>query len=343
MASTVRVFLLTYRRPHMIRRALECLVGQDFKDWMCEVHNDWPGDAAVIDDIVASLGDERFEVIHHPENWGGTRSFNLAFESRHKEPFFSILEDDNYWHRNFLSRMLTSIGKHPGVAAAWCNQQIRAENRDGGFSAIAELVGPSGASDRLVEYGDVNQALGSLHADGAMVIRTSMTKGLVLPADLPFSAIELFRDRAFPYPLLYVPEPLAVFTMTLQTGRSASMYEWFLMQSLAAGSFLKFCDGGLVARTFEYWRSSKPRSTNPLLMGLLMNGCLGLALQNAKVADWLLLFKAVLRRPHFVWVLTERPRHRRWSDFLDRNTRQRFLEKRLVAANGETSRPSCVG
>lgn len=327
----------------MIRRALECLVEQDCKDWVCEVHNDWPDDAAAIEDIVASLGDERFEVFHHSENLGGTRSFNLAFESRHEEPFFSILEDDNYWHRNFLSRMLASIRRYPSVAAGWCNQQIRIENSDGGFSDSANLVGAIGGNDRLIEYGDVNQALGSLHADGAMIIRTSMNKGLVLPSDLPFSAIEMFRDRAFPYPLLYVPEPLAVFTITLQTGRSASVYEWFLLQSLAAGSFLKFCDRDFVARAFKHWRSSKPRSTSPLLMGLLMNGCLGLALKNSKLTDWFFLFKAVLRHPHLAWVPVEVSRRREWSDFLDRNTRQRFLEKRHVAARVEPSRPSCVG
>lgn len=327
----------------MIRGALEGLIGQDFKDWVCEVHNDWPEDAAAIDDIVNSFGDDRFEVFHHPENWGGTRSFNLAFESRHEEPFFSILEDDNYWHHKFLSRMLSSIRKYPGVVAAWCNQQIRVENADGGFSDVAELVGPAGGSDRLVEFGDVNQVLGSLHADGAMIIRTSLNKGLVLSYDLPFSAIEMFRDRAFPYPLLYVPEPLAVFTITRQTGRSDSVYEWFLLQSLAAGSFLKFCDQDFVARAFEHWRSSKPRSTNPLLMGLLLNGCLGLALRSANLVDWLSLFKAVLRRPYLAWILTERSRRGRWLDFLDTNTRQRFLDKRLMTTRASVSRPSCVG
>ena len=313
----------------MVRRALESLVEQDFKDWVCEVHNDWPGDAAAIDDIVASLGDERFEVFNHKENLGGTRSFNLAFESRHEEPFFSILEDDNYWHPNFLSRMLASIRNYPRVAAAWCNQQIRVENREGGFSDAGELVGPTGDSDRLIEFGDVNQVLGSLHADGAMVIRTSMNKGLILPSDLPFSAIEMFRDRAFPYPLLYVPEPLAVFTITLQTGRSDSAYEWFLLQSLAAGSLLKFSDSDFIVKAFEHWRASAPRSTNPLLMGLLLNGCFSIALRNANLFDWLFLARAVLRRPYLSWILVEKLRRRGWSKFLDRNTRQRFLDRRL--------------
>ena len=74
----------------MIRRALESLVEQDFKDWVCEVHNDWPDDATAIQKIVTSLGDGRFEVFNHQANLGGTRSFNLPFESAHEEPFFSI-------------------------------------------------------------------------------------------------------------------------------------------------------------------------------------------------------------------------------------------------------------
>ncbi len=327
----------------MIRRALESLIEQDFKDWVCEVRNDWPADAAAIQQIVSSLGDDRFEVVNHPTNLGGTRSFNLPFESRHDEPFFSILEDDNYWHRDFLSKMLKAVGKHPNVAAAWCNQEVRVENKGGGFTDTGELVGSADGSDRLVEFGDVRHVLGSLHADGAMIIRSAMSKGLVLPADLPFSAIEMFRERIFPYPLLYVPEPLAVFTVTLRTGRSDSAYEWFFLQSLAAGSFLKFCDPDFIARAFEFGRSTRTRSTNPLVMGLLMNGRVIAALKYAGFVDWFFLFRTLLKRPRFTWVFVEKRRRREWSDLLDRNTRQRFIERRRTAVQAGASGPRRVG
>lgn len=312
----------------MIRHALESLVRQSWQDWVCEVRNDWPGDAAIIQEIVDSLGDPRFVVIHHRENLGGTRAFNLAFESRHDEPFFSILEDDNSWCPEFLSRMVTLMEENPQVAAAWCNQKVRIENPGGDFEDSDELVDSADGPPRLIEYGDVRQALGSRHADGAMIVRTSMNKGLTLPADLPFSAIEMFRDRAYPYPLLYVPEPLAVFTNTQQTGRSDSVYEWLLMQSLAAASFLRFCEQGFIADIFSHYRSAEPRATNPLLLGLLMEGRLGVALRHATPADWLLLLKAIVRRPHLLRILVPTSKERNWMDFLDRNTRQRFIDRR---------------
>lgn len=343
MVAKVRVFLLTYRRTHMIRRALESLVEQDFKDWVCEVHNDWPDDAAAIQEIVTELRDERLEVVNHAQNLGATRSFNLPFESRHEEPFFSILEDDNHWSAAFLSRMLAAIGKHPGVAAAWCNQRVWVENRGGGSTDTGTAFRPVEGLDRLIEFGDVRHALGSLHADGAMIVRTAMNKGLVLPPDLPFSAIEMFRERAFPQPLLYVPEPLAAFTITLRTGRSESAYEWFLLQSLAAASFLKFCDRDLVHEAFEFWRSTSPRSTNPLLMGLLMNGCFGVAFRNARFTDWYFLFKALLKRPWFAWVLVEKRKRGKWLDFLDENTRRRFAERRRTTTPADASGPGRVG
>jgi hypothetical protein len=152
-----------------------------------------------------------------------------------------------------------------------------------------------------------------------------MSRGFAVPSDLPFSGIEMFRERAFPFPLLYVPEPLAVFTITLQTGRSQSVYEWFLLQSLAGGSFLKYCDDGLRRDAFAFFRSSLPNSTSPLLAGLLLNGCLRLALQNTKLMDWVFLFKAIVRRPAFARVFFQRSKFKDWQDFIDRNTQQRFL------------------
>ena len=38
----------------MIRRALQSLIAQDHQNWVCEVHNDWPDDAATIQGIVDS-------------------------------------------------------------------------------------------------------------------------------------------------------------------------------------------------------------------------------------------------------------------------------------------------
>ena len=40
----IRVFLCTYRRPALLRRALASLLSQTYTDWTCELHNDAPDD-----------------------------------------------------------------------------------------------------------------------------------------------------------------------------------------------------------------------------------------------------------------------------------------------------------
>ena len=44
--ASLRIFLLTYRRPALLRRALASLLAQTFTDWTCELHNDAPDDDA---------------------------------------------------------------------------------------------------------------------------------------------------------------------------------------------------------------------------------------------------------------------------------------------------------
>ena len=50
--TAIRVYLLTCRRPELLRRALRSLVAQTFTDWVCEVHNDAPDDGGERDDTV---------------------------------------------------------------------------------------------------------------------------------------------------------------------------------------------------------------------------------------------------------------------------------------------------
>lgn len=40
-----RVYLCTYRRNNLLSRALNSLLAQTFKDWVCELHNDDPEDS----------------------------------------------------------------------------------------------------------------------------------------------------------------------------------------------------------------------------------------------------------------------------------------------------------
>ena len=77
-AARVRVFLATYRRNALLERALASLRAQTAQDWICEVHNDCPGNTYPAE-YIDSLNDPRFVIIDHAENLGPVVSFNLAF------------------------------------------------------------------------------------------------------------------------------------------------------------------------------------------------------------------------------------------------------------------------
>ena len=102
--TIVRVFVPTYGRPQLLRRALASLCAQTLAEWVAEVHNDLPGDPTPAQ-IVAEVADPRITLVEHRENLGGTATFNLFFRPS-SEPYYSILEDDNWWEPEFLERML---------------------------------------------------------------------------------------------------------------------------------------------------------------------------------------------------------------------------------------------
>ena len=102
--SLVRIFLPTYARPQLLQRALASLCAQTFIDWVAEVHNDLPDDPAPAK-IVDEPNDSRITSVEHAQNLGGTATFNL-FSLPSSEPYYSLLEDDNWWEPEFLERML---------------------------------------------------------------------------------------------------------------------------------------------------------------------------------------------------------------------------------------------
>src|ERR1017187_1822181 len=88
--ASIRVYLLTCRRPHLLRRALRSLMAQTFTDWACELHNDAPEDNAPAR-LLAELapGDARFTYHLHDPQWGPVTSFNHCFRAG-SEPYAAL-------------------------------------------------------------------------------------------------------------------------------------------------------------------------------------------------------------------------------------------------------------
>ena len=97
----VFVFVPTYRRPEMLRRALQSVLAQTHTRWLCRVHNDAPGEGDGPYQVVKSFNDSRLSYYEPERNLGPTDTFNTFFRGDHVCEFYSILEDDNLWKPDF--------------------------------------------------------------------------------------------------------------------------------------------------------------------------------------------------------------------------------------------------
>jgi Glycosyl transferase family 2 len=328
--AVVRIFLPTYRRGQLLERAAESLLKQSFADWVCELHNDDPGDPGP-GRLVERLGDARISLRQHSRNLGATATFNLFFLPIH-EAFSSILEDDNWWEPDFLATLLETAAAHPDVTVFWANMRIWQEEPNGTWRDTGRLVQPyrEGNAPRRIAWGQTAQLGGALHSNGAALIRSRADQQFVIPP-VPLAVIEMFRERIFPHPMVFVPRPLANFSLTLQTARSPDRAEWAAMQALLAAAFLKHAhyDDSQLAALWQEARAEKPPRSTTLLLASLITPSGRRLRRPARVGDWLLLLRGALRRPAVLWrALNVRRGHQNWWDFLDRSTAARFAERK---------------
>lgn len=297
--ATVRVFLLTYRRPQLLRRAVKSLCAQTFTDWVCELHNDAPDDPFPRE-LVAEIGDPRITLHQHSTNWGATASFNHVFIGG-PETYASLLEDDNWWEPGFLRAALQTIETHPDASLVWANMYIWREEADGRWTDTGKTIwrhAPGDISPRTFHWPEAIQAFNGLHSNGAMVFRPCTFQPISVTALTPLSIIEPMRERTAQGDLLLLPVPLANFAMTRETSRSRDPVRWLQSQLLVATSFFEAVkiDPESLKKVWATQRAMTPRDTNLLFLTAIALRRPSL-LRPATLNDWLRFVLNVGRHP----------------------------------------------
>ena len=297
--ATVRVFVLTYRRPQLLRRAVQSLCAQTFTDWVCELHNDDPADSAPRE-LVDEIGDSRITLHQHSVNWGATASFNQVFVGG-PEPYASLLEDDNWWSPDFLSTAIQTLDAHPDASLVWANMHIWREESDRSWTDTGQTIwrhAPGSISPRIFHWPEAIQAFDGLHSNGAMVFRPGAFQPMSVPSLTPLSIIEPVRERAARGDLLLLTAPLANFSVTRETSRSRDRVRWLQSQLLVAASFFKAVkiDRDSLEKIWATRRAMTPRDTNLIFLTALALGRPSL-IRPAMPADWLRFMLNVGRHP----------------------------------------------
>jgi glycosyltransferase involved in cell wall biosynthesis len=308
----LRVFALTYRRSHLLRRALDSLVAQTFTDWICEVHNDDPADDSVRGEV-EGLRDGRVSLVTHDRNLGAVGSFRIAFHGR-SEPFTSLLEDDNWWEPEFLERGLAAFTSRPHANVVWANMHRVREEQDGSWTPTGTSIWhrSARASDAVEFFWPVPlQAFDALHSNGAMIFRTGPSRHAAIPKVTPFPIIEPVRERLVGGGWVLLTEPLANFAMTRETVRTPDRRKWANEQFFTACSYFVGVrpDDSEIAATWSELRRQRPRSTSILFHLALAGVASRSILRHARFADWCHFVKGSLRDVGLLHVVANTRRH----------------------------------
>lgn len=283
-----RVYLFTYQRNQLLKRAVGSLLNQTFTDWVCEVHNDMPGDDFPAQ-YIESLNDTRFTMVDHAVNMGTTAAFNLAFNGC-AETYATMLEDDNWWEPTFLSEMIALLDQNPTINIAWSNMQVWQELTNNQWRNCNETLWPVN-NDVAFHWPQPVQALGCLHSTGAMLYRGNNT--YQIPDEALSNSVELIRERCFEYPIYLYSKPLANFSRTLVTSQSSDSIKWTGTQVMMLASYLaKATDQkGTFKGLLKFYRVYQPSPIPAFFLACVIYLRNWNLLLNLNLKDWLITIR----------------------------------------------------
>jgi len=301
--KTVRIHVVTFRRPALLERALRSLLAQSFKDWVAEVLNDDPEDHRPAE-VIQSLSDSRISIGGPKGRLGAAARFNQAFRVL-EEPFSALLEDDNWWEPSFLERMIESLEENPNIELVCCNERIWREEVDGSWTDTGRLIWPSDGQPYLFNWDDLDKCGGAKLCNSAMLFRTRCARAWRTPDTIPVDVTEHFRERVVPHPFLLHPAPLVNYAETIHTYRTSRGSTWGQYQAmLVASLFSCIKKSDQIALANRVWirvRSIAPQSaTTCILVAITHKSCRQLAF-GAKISDWLWFIAWCIWHPIITW------------------------------------------
>jgi len=295
----IQVYLITYRRSLLLRRALASVLAQSYKNFLVKIINDDPDDTSVLE-TVSQVDDQRVSLFIPMRRRGATANFNIAFTDR-TAPFVSVLEDDNWWEPEFLELMYQTLMRFPEARAAICNELIWKETRDGSWLNTGRtLWNHDGA--RLHNYG-LEQIAGSAKiCNSSMLLRTDATFDFETPGTIPVDVSEHFRERLLDGPVVLFGKPLVNYAETIETARSATGSKWGIFQCLLIGSIFVVLNNRRERNAFakRLWdlccSNTSPRAMTLVMTGLYIGDARPL-FTLAPVSAWIRFILWMLRHP----------------------------------------------
>lgn len=125
----VTAVITTYKRkPEIVKRALDSIVGQTYENIEIYVVNDYPTDQNLVEElgkmVKASAGHRSVHYVVVEKNGGACRARNIALDKAAGE-YFACLDDDDEWLPEKVELQVQALEKQSDAVIAYCNAIIR--------------------------------------------------------------------------------------------------------------------------------------------------------------------------------------------------------------------------
>ncbi|MBV8222330.1 MAG: glycosyltransferase family 2 protein [Candidatus Eremiobacteraeota bacterium] len=114
MSMTITTVIPTYRRPALLRRAIESVLAQSYQDVQVRVYDNASGDTTTREVADIAARDARVTLVRRAENIGAAENFIRAFDDV-STPLCSFLSDDDYVLPGFFARAVSALDENPGA------------------------------------------------------------------------------------------------------------------------------------------------------------------------------------------------------------------------------------
>jgi len=118
MDPLVSIGMPCYNRPEMLRRAIECILNQTYKNLEVIISNDCspnPEVVALVEEYAAK--DNRIRLFHQPVDLGCYGNYQFVLQQATGK-YFMYAQDDDTWEPECISKLVSMLESNPEYALA---------------------------------------------------------------------------------------------------------------------------------------------------------------------------------------------------------------------------------
>lgn len=119
LQSTVCVVMPVYNGAKTIMLAIKSLLYQTYPNWNCVIVNDGSNDSTK--ELLDTITDERFKIIHLPENKGRGYARQICLENSSGD-YLTYLDADDFYHPEKIEQQVNILDKFNDVYLVSCGQ-----------------------------------------------------------------------------------------------------------------------------------------------------------------------------------------------------------------------------